>query len=143
MSQVISFDSKPGADVALARNPVTGKFDLQFDSTNAVMFDDSVSHAVLSLILEHRGRYWADATGQRGSFLYLVKEDRKATPSQMQSYVEDALSLLVDQGKILPLTGESKVRVIATRIHPGRIDINVTYSTPQSSRVNTRATLKY
>src|SRR4051812_31528216 len=121
------FDQLTGSDVTMVRNPSTGKFDIQWDETGNVDFDDSEAHAVLSVLYERKGQYWADATGQRGSFLYAVKEDRKVTPYAMQGYAEDAMSLLVDQGKISPPPGQSKVQVSTTRVKPGRIDINVTY----------------
>src|SRR5579872_1136187 len=139
----VSFDQLPGADIALTRNPSTGKFDIQWDSTNNVLFDDTQEHAVISAILEYKAQYWGDATGTRGSYLYSVKDDRKTSPSRMQGFVLDALQPLLDTGRILPPTGQTQPTVTATRVRPGRIDIAVTYSTPQGGVVTARTALKY
>lgn len=137
------FDQQSGTDIAPLRNPATGKFDIQWDATGNVAFDSTQEHAVLSLIIERKAQYWADTTGVRGSYLYAVKEDRKATPSKMQGFVVDALQPLIDNRTILPPQGQQTVAVSATRVKPGRIDLAVTYTTPQGVTVTTRPALKY
>jgi phage gp46-like protein len=139
----LQFDQLTGSDIAPLRNPSTGKFDIQWDATGNVLFDDTQEHAVLSLMLGRKAQYWADQTGVRGSYLYVVKEDRKATPSKMQGYVVDALQPLIDNRTILAPQGQQTVAVTATRVKPGRIDLAVTYTTPQGVTVTTRPALKY
>lgn len=128
----------PGSDVALVRNPSTGRFDLQFETTTQnPQFSDDQSHAVLSLIYERQGEWWADASGKRGSLLWTVKEDRKASASKIKGYVEAALQPLVDQGRIRNLA------VTATRVKPGRIDLGITYLSPSGLPVSIRPSLGY
>src|SRR4051812_6467707 len=100
-----AFDKLEGTDVAMFRNTDTGKFDIAWDSTNNIMFDNSKAHAVLSVLFERKGEYWADTSGQRGSYLALVKEDRTASPSKMAGYAQDALAYLSAGNVIIPPKG--------------------------------------
>ena len=140
-----AFDSLTGYDVAMYRNTDTGKFDIQWDSTNNVQFDSTRSHAVLSVLYENKGRYWADKTGNRGSYLSTVKEDRKQAPSRLAGYAQDALQLLVDNRNIVPPPGQLQIPITATRVIPGRIDLSITYSTPQAqgTTFTVRPSLRY
>lgn len=113
-----------GSDVALLRNPGTGKFDLQWDETgNPVMTDDE-THRVLSLIVEHRAKWWADTTGTRGSRVHEVREIRKAAASLLKNYVLEGLQRAVDEKKIQP-----EPSVLTVRSSPTRVDLTVRYLT--------------
>lgn len=131
------FDLKPGADVTLVRRP-SGKFDLVWDDDNELTFTDDESHAVLSLTLERRGEWAADPTRARGSFVYKLKQDVLATPSQAVAYIRDALKPLEESGRITldPVTG-----VTAKRVRPGRIDPTINYQTPKAGAQTVRPSL--
>ena len=130
-----AFDAVEGSDIAMFRNTDSGKYDLQWDATGNVIFDNSRSHAVLSVLYETKGQYWADTTGQRGSYLSLVKEDRVSAPSKLVGYAQDALQFLVDGHTITAPKGQAAPIVGATRVRPGRIDLSITYSTPQTQNM--------
>jgi phage gp46-like protein len=120
-----------GRDVALRRNPATGRFDLLRAADGNPTLTDYEEHAVLSQLLEWRASagqpgWVADTTGRHGSLLYLVRSDLRATPSQVEAYALDALSTLVDLGRI---RGEPDLRVKATKTAPGRFDLSVTWTT--------------
>jgi phage gp46-like protein len=116
--------TKPGTDVLLLRNPSSGKHDLQWDSTGNPVFSDDESHRVASLIVEHRGKWWADPDGTRGSRINEVKEIRKASPAQLKNYALEACQKAVDEGKI-----QADPTVTVTRPSPTRIDLRVDYRT--------------
>lgn len=131
----------PGADLTLTRRPETGKFDLQWDSSQNPVFGDDQSHAVLSLILEQRGKYWGDSTRVRGSLLYTVRDAKKAAESRAVGFIIDALQPLVDAGKIKMLPGA--VTATLNAVNRSRLDVSVTYSTPGGRSVTVRPNLGY
>lgn len=110
-----------GRDITLERNPATGLHGFAWDSSGNPEFSDDMSHAVSSLIVEWRGKWWADDTGRRGSNLYLLTEIRKASTDEARVYVEEALDPLVKDGSISDLV------VKASRPSPTRIDLSITY----------------
>lgn len=128
-----------GADIQLSRVAASGKFDIQWDTTQNPIFADDQSHAVLSLIYEHKGEYWADASGNRGSYLWTIKDLRKATPSKAQGFIEDALRPLLDTGKIKNLL----VSVSRDAFNRNRLNLSVTYSTPGGLSVTLRPGVAY
>lgn len=99
-----------GRDVALQRT-ASGKFDLVFSKSgpnkgNPVL-DNTCTHAVLTTLLSKKrgirpgsqsaeGGYYWDTTGQRGTLLWTVNQDRLATPSQLKAYAEDGGQQIVD-----------------------------------------------
>lgn len=52
-------------------------------------FDRTAAYPLFSRIFTHRGKDYHDATGLRGTRLYLVRDDRLGTPSRLQAEVED------------------------------------------------------
>ena len=126
-----------GRDLAMARNPRTGKFDLQWDDTGNPSFDDRESHRVLSLLVERRGEWWADTRGNRGSRLHTVKEIRRTAPSTIESFAREALDKAIAEGAIRPVTNATG-SVRATKAGPTRIDLAVTYQA-----IKARATTLY
>lgn len=115
-------DLDGGRDIALRRNPTTGRFDLQWGDTNDLAHDDSDSHAVLSVLLEDQEGYWADETGQRGSLLYQLKDAKTGIEQLVVSYCNQALQFIVDKGIIREV-----VSVTAARVKPGRVDATIRY----------------
>ncbi|HZU84528.1 MAG TPA: hypothetical protein VE987_16475 [Polyangiaceae bacterium] len=100
--------TRAGSDIAMRRNPATGKLDFDWDETGNPRYSDDNVHRVLSLLIEHRpapgpdggpGWIW-DRTGKRGSLLYTVKNVRRSTPSQLEAFGMDALQKAVDEGWI-------------------------------------------
>jgi phage gp46-like protein len=132
-----------GPDVHLERIPGTGLFDLAKDTNGDPERTDSMEHSVLAQLVEHRGSPGApgwvlDETGTHGSLLYLVTEDRAATPSTIEAY--DALQVLVDEGEIRP---EPELKVSARRIAPGRFDVQVRWVTTSGREAEARVALRY
>ncbi len=88
--------TRPGKDVAIVSDPATGKVDFTFDDTNNFAFDNMSEHAVASLLVEHRGEWWADTTGKRGSQIHTVRELRRSTPSALEAFADEALQRATD-----------------------------------------------
>ncbi|HJU24543.1 MAG TPA: phage GP46 family protein [Casimicrobiaceae bacterium] len=110
-----------GGDVSLVRNPATGRFDVALDISGNPQFTDTQEHTVLSLLMEKRGGYWADQTGNRGSRLYQIRQDTGRTPKQIEAEVLAALAPAIDDGRI------QNVSVNAVRRAPGNFKVSVTY----------------
>lgn len=131
-----------GNDVVLVRNERNGKFDLQVSTSgpnkgNPVL-DSTRTHAVLSTVTSWRrgfrpgsltpeGGYYWDTSGSRGSLIWTVSQDRLATPSQLQSYAEDAGQQLVN----LRFIASFKARV--QRRAPGRFITIVSWTLPSGN----------
>jgi phage gp46-like protein len=105
--------TKEGSDIEMVRNSITGRLDFDWeDETGNPNYGDTNTHRVFSLLLEHRPSdegpgYWADETGKRGSLLYTVKNVKRSTPSQIEAYVQDALSKAVAEGWISDTTAKA------------------------------------
>jgi phage gp46-like protein len=139
------FQSRPTYDVVPQWNAGTSRHDIAWDTagtnTGNPTVDDRMGHAVLSRLYSHRGKWWADATGRRGSELYTLKHDTIATPGKVVAFVEDALRPLLDAKKIArPADG---IFARATRKRPGVFDIVVTYSLPTGRTAEVRASMSF
>ena len=113
--------SDDGADVALIRNPLNGRFDLDCGMRGNPVYDDSETHMVLSLVLEWQGKWWADQTGKRGSRLYLLRNDTRTTRTELIAMVQEA--------RPRSLTAASEVVVTADRVAPGRYAFDIRWKT--------------
>lgn len=111
-----------GGDAALVANPDTGLFDLDWDGPNP-RFDDTEAHTVLSLVLEWQAKWWADATGKRGSRLNTLRNDTRTTQSELVARVNEALAPAVADGRIQTMA------VTAERQAPGRYAFHVRWRT--------------
>lgn len=121
--------TKRGRDVDLVRNAATGRFDLTFETTTGnFAFSDNQAHAVTSLLLEHRGQWWADTSGKRGSKLHTVKVSTRSTPSQLTAFAREALTKAIDDSRIRP-----EPKVVVTMPTRTRADLTVTYETPDGT----------
>lgn len=124
--------SEEGSDVALVANPDTGLFDLSWDGPNPE-FDDTEAHTVLSLVLEWQAKWWADATGKRGSRLNTLRNDTRTTQSELIARVNEALAPAVADGRL------QQVVVTAERQAAGRYAFHIRWRTrsgrPASVRV--------
>lgn len=109
-------------DVSLVANPETGLFDLDWDGPNPE-FDDTEAHSVLSLVLEWQGKWWADATGRRGSRLNTLRNDTRTTQSELIARVNEALAPAVADGRLRELV------VTAERQAPGRYAFHIRWRT--------------
>lgn len=116
--------TNPGRDITLLRNKATGLFDMQWDSTGNPIYGDDASHVVMSLLLEHRGRWFADDTGKRGSNIYQLKQDVRATASLIKSYADEALKYGVQTGQLLSF--ENSVE----KQGPGKYKLTVFWEAP-------------
>lgn len=113
-----------GLDLALTkRNAATNKFDVDIDSTGNARFDDTEAHRMASLAIEHRGKWFLDPTGRRGSELYLVKVLKRSTPSQAAAVVSAGVQKAVDEGHVTDVTVAARVPT------PGRLNIALGWKT--------------
>jgi phage gp46-like protein len=119
--------SDDGGDVALVRNPLNGRFDLDWDDGNPV-FDDSKMHTVLSLVLESQAKWWADQTGKRGSRLYTLRNDTRTTRSELIAILQEALAPAIADGRIRDLV------VTADRVAAGRYAFDLGWKTRSGLR---------
>ncbi len=129
---------KGPAGLALTQNQNNGLYDMSFDSTGNPLFSDKGEDMVLSLLLEWRGKYWADATnGRRGSTLHLIKQDVSATASTIMQSVDLALQLAVSDGRLKSFTR------LAERKGPGRYKLTVNWVLPNGAKGSTPLPLGY
>ncbi len=126
---------RSGSDIALERDPASGRCNFAWDESGDVVFDGSEEHAVLSVLLEHLAAWWADTNGTHGSQLHTLKEMRRATPSQAEAYAREALQPLVDQRRIQQVTAQ------ASRAPGGGLRLDVAWQTPGGSPERTRIAL--
>src|SRR5438045_1292301 len=77
-------------DLAFTINPRTLKLDVATKG-GSPYYDNTSTHKVLSRLAAHRGRWWADRTGTRGSRLGEVKTLRGVTPTDFEAYAREAL----------------------------------------------------
>lgn len=116
--------TRPGSDIEMATNPNTGRLDFSWDSSGNPVYSDTQSHRVASLLVERRGQWVQDKTGQRGSVLHLIRSDRARTASEIESAAGDALEKAVREGYIQP-----NPKVMATRTRAGVFRAVVLYKT--------------
>lgn len=117
--------SNSGRDLALTRVAKNGKFTINWDATGNPQFSDDGSFLVMNLLVCHRGLWWADDKGTRGSVLYLIKQDTAATASLIVAAVDEALKPAVEDGRL------SSVTRTATRKAPGKYELTINWTTPQ------------
>lgn len=133
-----------GRDLALKRDPQTGKFDFRISSSgpnkgNPVL-DDTRTHAVLTNLMSRKrgsrmgsapqGGYYYDPTGSRGSLLWTIGQDKLSTPSQLKAYGEDVGARLVDTKQI------RSFRVSAARVGAGRFRLDFAWTLLDGSSVS-------
>lgn len=111
-------------DVSIVTNQGTGRVDFVQDASGNIQFDNTQAHAVASLLHEHRGEWFADTTGKRGSQIHKVREVRRSAPSEIESYAEEALDRAVQTGRI-----KADPEIRAERRGNG-IVLSVKYETP-------------
>lgn len=131
-----------GRDVALVRDDATGKFDLIFQTSGPgrgnPLLDNTCTHAVLTTLLSKKrgirpgsqsaeGGYYWDTTGQRGTLLWTVNQDRLATPSQLRAYAEDGGQQLVN------LRYLAAFEASATKRGPGNFLLTCRYYLPSGT----------
>lgn len=127
-----------GSGLSLTRNPTNGRYDFSFDSTQNPAFGNTGEDLVLSLLLEFRGKYWADETdGRRGSTLHEIKHDVAGTLSQILQAIDLALQLAVEDGRLASFTRTARRRA------PGRYDITVNWKMPNGIQGSTPLSLGY
>lgn len=104
-----------GADIAMKRDPASGRFTFDWDATGNPYYADDNTHRVMSLVIERRPTpgfpgWWADSTGERGSVLYAIKNVRRSTPSEVEAAVLDAARKAVDEGWVTDVTAKAHLR---------------------------------
>lgn len=87
------------SDVALSRNPNTGRMNLQWVNGD-VVFDDTCEHEVMSRLVEKRATWWADEAGTHGSRIYTITHIDASTQSDADAYAREALQPMVDAKRI-------------------------------------------
>jgi phage gp46-like protein len=115
-------------DVALARNPNTGRFNFQWKDGD-VVFDSTCEHEVISRLVEKRAKWWADETGTHGSRLWTITHINASTRSEADAYAREALQPMIDANRIT-LT---KVTVDVSPMAGSRVVVAVYYRVTSSS----------
>lgn len=122
-----------GQDLRLQSLP-SGQTDLVWGADGNPVFDSSETYRVTSLLVSLVGRWWADATGRRGSRLSEVKTDRKSlTVSEVESYCMQAVQPALEGGYI------TKASASCTRLGAGKFRVVVSYR----SRTGRAETMTY
>lgn len=114
-------------DVTLNRN-ARGKFTFSW-SAGDLRFDDKAVYPVFSTLSLPKGAYYWDSTGQQGTLLSSVKQDRMRTGSQLASYGRDALEQC-QSAKLL-----KAVDVSARRTRPGSYLVDLLWTGPSGDTV--------
>lgn len=117
-------------DMALTkRNPITGKFGIAWNG-NEWATDDTEEWAVLSRLIEKRGKYHQDKDGTYGSHIKEVRSLTGATPSQLEGYAREALQPLVDDKRIILLETPPPITVNMQKFI-NRVRLGVTWTRPK------------
>jgi len=135
--------TQAGADIALVRDPATGKFDAVIETTGGNLgnpkFEDTRAHAVLTTLMSHKrgqrpgdqvqgGGYYGDAQNRRGTLLWTVTQDRTATGSQLVAYAEDGGQQLIELRMI------SSFAAKALNLGPAKWRLDCAWTLPDGSR---------
>lgn len=125
--------SSIGQDLRLRSLP-SGQTDMVWGPDGNPVFDNSETYRVTSLLVSLVGRWWADASGKRGSRLSEVKNDRKSlTISEVESYCMQAVQPALEDGYI------SNATASCTRLGSGKFRVVVSYR----SRTGRSETMTY
>lgn len=111
----------PDLDVSLLKVTTTGKFTHRWDADGDLIFDDTASYPVLTTLYTHKGRYYWDLTGEQGTFLHTVKQDKFTTGDQLRGYGMDAIDQCRAAGIIE--SGSSS----AERARPGYYELGLAW----------------
>jgi hypothetical protein len=118
-----------GADVAVCALP-NGKLDLVLDTAGPnrgnFRFDNTRAHTVLTSVVRKKGKYYWDGTGQAGTLIYTVKDDRQSTKQSLQAYAEDGCGQAQSKRYI------SSYQVQVQRPATGRYLIGISWTIPGS-----------
>lgn len=135
--------TQAGADIALVRDPATGKFDAVVETTGGNLgnpqFEDTRAHAVLTTLMSHKrgqrpgdqvqgGGYYGDAQNRRGTLLWTVTQDRTATGSQLVAYAEDGGQQLIE------LRYLRSFQARATKLAPAKWRLDCLWTLPDGSK---------
>ena len=115
-----------GRDIALARNLGTGKYNFKWAADGNPTFTNSCEHPILARLYWHLAQWFADTNGMLGSRLYTIKHDLQATKSQLEEYSLAALAPMVTDGRLL---APPALSAVATRLAPGKYDLQIYYTT--------------
>jgi phage gp46-like protein len=119
-------------DIALVRNPNTGRFNFQWKDGD-VVFDRTCEHEVMSRLVEKRAKWWADADGAHGSRLSTITHINASTRSEADAYAREALQPMVDANRI----AITKVVVDVGPIAGSRLLVRVFYRVTSSGAERT------
>lgn len=117
-----------GSDISVAVNPVTGKLDFVWDAGSDLQWDDTRAHAIVSLVVERRGLWWADATRKRGSRLLDAKVLLQRTASEVKADLEQALKPLLTSGAIFK---PDRLPLVDASVSGSRLKIIVNWGVPR------------
>ncbi len=121
-------------DIALERDPNTGGHNFAWDATGDAVFDDTEQHAVMSCLVEQRGRWWADTDGTHGSQLYTLRTLTRGTPSLAEAFAVEAVQPLLSQQRIVGFSAHARANVRGQRFLLD-VDWSVPGNKPHSVRL--------
>lgn len=110
----------PDLDAALRRT-ARGKLSLVWGPDGDLVFDDTGAYPVLTTVYTRKGAYFFDDTGDQGTYLHLVKQDKFSTGDQLRAYGQDA----IDQCKAAGIVEGGSTS--ATRIRPGSWELGLSW----------------
>lgn len=143
-----------GPDIALKRNPQTGRFNFDMSTSgtnkgNPLLSSDRTHSVMTTLFSWKRGRragdpvesggYYPDQSGRRGTLLWTVIQDTSATRSQLLAAADDARQQLLDERLITSLTAEAERQPVSNGLR--RWSTYLTWTLPQGERKEQRLTL--
>jgi hypothetical protein len=73
---------------------------LDWDESGDLKFDDLGVYPVLATLVTHKGEYPWDQTGEQGTYLHTIRQDRFATGDQLRAAGQDALDQCKAEGLI-------------------------------------------
>lgn len=79
-----------GSELAIQAT-ADGRVDVIWGLDGNPIFDDTQEFRVTGLLVERRGEWAFDESGQRGSRLHTLQNDQERTRGQLQAYVTEAL----------------------------------------------------
>jgi phage gp46-like protein len=121
-------------DIALVRDPNTGCHNFAWGPSGDVVFDDTEEHAIMSCLIEQRGRWWADTDGTHGSQLYTLRTLTRGTPSLAEAFANEAVQPLINARRIVSFTPRARVNVQGQRFLI-EVDWTLPGNKPHSARI--------
>lgn len=114
----LAFKRSVRGKLTFSRDPVTREY----------LRDSRAVYPVLATVVMQKGGYYFDSTGQAGTLLYTVKNDRLTTGSRLVAYASDGMKQVEDAGLI------SNGSVSAEKVRTGSWRLNLRWRTAEGQQ---------